>query len=262
MTDDRHQPIEWGLRGRTALVTGGTRGIGEAIARGLVAAGARVWVTSKPGSDEHLGGGWPDGVRPTHRETDSRDRAALDQLRTEIEGRMGRLDILVANAGINVRMHALDLPDEQVQAIIDTNLYGTFATIQTLAPLVLARPGGRIVVNSSMAAVHGLDLRAVYAATKAGLSGLVRSLAIEWGRHEATVNAVGPGIIRTPLTETYMTEHPERVAAALRNTPLGRLGEPADVADVVLFLCSDAARFITGQTIYVDGGLTAGSSWW
>jgi NAD(P)-dependent dehydrogenase (short-subunit alcohol dehydrogenase family) len=107
-----------------------------------------------------------------------------------------------------------------------------------------------------------MALRAPYTATKAGLSGLVRSLSIEWGRYGATVNAVGPGIIQTPLTQEYMKQNPERVSAAIANTPLGRLGEPEDVADVVAFLASDAARFITGQTIYVDGGLTAGSSWW
>jgi NAD(P)-dependent dehydrogenase (short-subunit alcohol dehydrogenase family) len=118
------------------------------------------------------------------------------------------------------------------------------------------------VVTSSFAAIHGLDVRAAYTATKAGLSGLVRSLAIEWGPKGVTVNAIGPGIIETPLTRAYMDQHPERVAATIENTPLRRIGTPEDVADVVAFLASDGARFITGQTVYVDGGISAGSAWW
>jgi NAD(P)-dependent dehydrogenase (short-subunit alcohol dehydrogenase family) len=118
------------------------------------------------------------------------------------------------------------------------------------------------VITSSVSAIHGMDLRAAYTATKAGLSGLVRALAIEWGPLGVTVNAVGPGVIETPLTKAYMEEHPERVEATVANTPLRRVGQPEDVADVVLFLASDAARFMTGQTVFVDGGLSAGSAWW
>jgi NAD(P)-dependent dehydrogenase (short-subunit alcohol dehydrogenase family) len=137
-----------------------------------------------------------------------------------------------------------------------------FITCQVFGPLLLAKPGGRVVVTSSLSAIHGMNLRAAYAATKAGVSGLVRSLAIEWGPKGANVNAVGPGIIKTPLTMAYMEQFPERVTASIEHTPLRRLGTPEDVADVVAFLASDGARFITGQTIYVDGGISAGSSWW
>jgi NAD(P)-dependent dehydrogenase (short-subunit alcohol dehydrogenase family) len=135
-------------------------------------------------------------------------------------------------------------------------------TCQVFGPLLFARPGGRVVVTGSLSGIHGMNLRAAYAATKAGVSGLVRSLAVEWGPHGVTVNAVGPGIIKTPLTMAYMEQHPERVTATIEHTPLRRLGEPEDVADVVVFLASEQARFITGQTIYVDGGISAGSSWW
>jgi NAD(P)-dependent dehydrogenase (short-subunit alcohol dehydrogenase family) len=146
--------------------------------------------------------------------------------------------------------------------MLDTNLYGAFVTCQVFGPLLFAQPGGRVVVTSSVSAVHGQDLRVAYASTKAGLSGMVRALAIEWGPLGVNVNAVGPGVIETPLTRAYMEQYPERVEAAIANTPLRRIGLPEDVADVVLFLASDAARFITGQTIYVDGGISAGSSWW
>ncbi len=189
---------------------------------------------------------------------DVRDRAALENLRD----RVGELDILVPNAGINTRGKALDLGDAQLRDMIDTNLYGVFVTSQVFAPALFDRPHSRVVVTSSAVAIHGMDVRAAYTATKAGLSGLVRSLAIEWGPLGVTVNAVGPGIIRTPLTQAYMDEFPERATATVENTPLRRLGTPEDVADVVAFLASDDARFITGQTLFVDGGITAGSAWW
>jgi NAD(P)-dependent dehydrogenase (short-subunit alcohol dehydrogenase family) len=189
---------------------------------------------------------------------DVRDRGQLEAMRD----RLTSLDILVPNAGINTRGKALDLADAPLRDMLETNLYGAFVTCQVFAPLLLSKPGGRVVITSSVSAIHGMDVRAAYTATKAGLSGLVRSLAIEWGPMGTTVNAVGPGVIRTSLTQAYIDQNPERVQATIANTPLRRLGTPEDVADVVAFLVSDGARFITGQTVYVDGGITAGSSWW
>jgi NAD(P)-dependent dehydrogenase (short-subunit alcohol dehydrogenase family) len=189
---------------------------------------------------------------------DVRDRRDLERVRDSLDS----LDILVPNAGVNTRIEAAGLDDGSLRDILDTNLYGVFVTCQVMAPLLLRRPGGRCVVTSSISAVHGQRLRAAYCGTKAGLSGLVRALAVEWGPLGCTVNAVGPGVIRTPLTQAYMDDNPDRVEAAIAHTPLRRLGEPEDVAGVVTFLASDAAGFITGQTIFVDGGLTAGSDWW
>lgn len=251
------------FEGRTALVTGTTSGIGLCVAQALVGRGAYV-IALGPGDaavrelERPFGG----SERVRTLALDIRDRAALEALRDSLTADEVTLDILVANAGTNVRRPALELTDEEIRVVIDTNLYGTFTTLQVLAPLALRRPGARIVVTSSVAAVWGYNLRAPYTASKAGLSGLVRSLAIEWGPFGATVNAVGPGLIRTPLLETYMREHPERVEAAIAHTPLRRFGEPEDVSDVILFLASGAARFITGQTIVVDGGLSVGNSWW
>jgi len=245
--------------GRTALVTGGTRGIGLAIVRALRREGARVIAIGK--SKEQVAAfrsEFAEDPLASVELADVRERGALEEVRQ----RMTELDILIPNAGVNTRVKALELPDESLREMLETNLYGVFVTCQVFAPLLFAKPGGRVVITSSVSAIHGMDLRAAYTATKAGLSGLVRSLAIEWGPRGVTVNAVGPGIIETPLIRAYMDQHPERVKAAIDNTPLRRIGMPEEVADVVVFLASDAARFISGQTIFVDGGLSAGSAWW
>jgi NAD(P)-dependent dehydrogenase (short-subunit alcohol dehydrogenase family) len=247
------------VEGRRALVTGGTRGIGLAIVRALRREGAQVIAIGK--SKEQIAAfqrEFAEDPLASAELADVRDRGALEAIRDRLEG----LDILIPNAGVNTRVKALDLPDESLREILETNLYGVFVTCQVFAPLLFAKPPARVVITSSVSAIHGMDLRAAYTATKAGLTGLVRSLAIEWGPRGVTVNAVGPGVIETPLTKVYMDQHPERVQATIDNTPLRRIGTPEDVADVVLFLASDAARFMTGQTIFVDGGLTAGSAWW
>jgi NAD(P)-dependent dehydrogenase (short-subunit alcohol dehydrogenase family) len=245
--------------GQTALVTGGTRGIGLAIVRALRREGARVIAIGKSQDQiDAFRSEFAEDPLATAELADVRERGALEAVRQ----RLTELDILIPNAGVNTRVKALELQDESLRDMLETNLYGVFLTCQVFAPLLLAKPGGRVVITSSVAAIHGMDVRAAYTATKAGLSGLVRSLAIEWGPHGVTVNAVGPGIIETPLTKAYMEQHPERVQAAIDNTPLRRIGLPEDVADVVVFLASDAARFMTGQTVFVDGGLSAGSAWW
>ena len=237
------------LTGKTALVTGGTHGIGLAIARGLRDAGAAVVVASRSAQP----------IDQFRAEVcDVRDLSALERLRDSLES----LDILVANAGVTRRTEALDLEEAELRDMIDTNFYGVFLTCQVMGPLLLRNPGGRCIVTSSISAIHGQKLRAAYCGTKAGVSGLVRALAVEWGPRGCTVNAVGPGVVRTPMTETYMKANPQRVDALIAHTPLRRIAEPDDVAGVVTFLASPAAGLITGQTIFVDGGVTAGSDWW
>jgi NAD(P)-dependent dehydrogenase (short-subunit alcohol dehydrogenase family) len=242
------------LDGRSALVTGGTRGIGLAIARALQREGAGVLAVSR--SEEHVEAARALGLDA--RACDVRDRASLERLRDSLDG----LDVLVSNVGVNKRVEALDLDDDALRDILETNLYATFATCQVLGPLLLRRPGGRCIITSSISAVHGQRLRAAYCASKAGVSGLVRALAVEWGPRGCTVNAIGPGVTRTPLTDAYIEANPDRLRAVIEHTPLRRVAEPEDVAGVVVFLASDAARFVTGQTVFVDGGLTAGSDWW
>jgi NAD(P)-dependent dehydrogenase (short-subunit alcohol dehydrogenase family) len=251
------------LHGKVALITGGARGIGKAITSNFLNSGAKVLVMDY--SDDCI-----EGLRQEYSSSsmlstfkgDIRHRDDLERVRDEIVQSNIGLDILIANAGVNVRTPALNLKDEDLRLMLETNLYGSFITMQTFAPLLIQKLSGNVIVTSSVVAFYGETLRAAYTATKAGLSGLIRSLAHEWGQYGVTVNAVGPGVIHTPLIQNYMNEYPERVNDVIAHTPLGRLGTPEDIADVVLFMASDASRFITGQTIVVDGGFSAGTDMW
>ena len=237
------------LEGKKALVTGGNRGIGLAIAYAMHEAGADVVIAGRSAVP----------LDPFRSEVcDVRDRAQVERLRDTFDS----LDILVANAGMNKRGLAIELDDSALRDIIDTNYYGVFVTCQVFGPLLIQKPGGRCIMTSSIAGIHGQKLRVAYGGSKAALDGTVRALAVEWGPLGCTVNALAPGFIRTPLSLPYMEANPDRVEAVIAHTPLRRLGEPVDVAKVAVFLASDAAAFITGQTIYVDGGVTAGSDWW
>jgi NAD(P)-dependent dehydrogenase (short-subunit alcohol dehydrogenase family) len=254
---------EQALAGRTALVTGGTSGIGLAVARRLARDGARLVIVAReapPQAADHLLG--VGCAPPLLFQADIGRRDQLEEVREALEQSAVELSIVVANAGVARRGEALETPDEDVRMMLDTNLYGSFVTLQVFVPMVARRPGGRVVLTGSVTAIHGMRRRALYSATKAALSGLVRSLAVEWGALGVSVNAVGPGIIRTPLLQPYVAAYPERAAAAIAATPLRRLGEPEDVAGVVAFLASDGAGFITGQTVFVDGGISAGDAWW
>jgi NAD(P)-dependent dehydrogenase (short-subunit alcohol dehydrogenase family) len=245
--------------GKTALVTGGTRGIGLAISKSLHAAGASVVALSRAEDQvAAMRAEFGDDPRMRVEVADVRERADLERVRDSLT----ELHVLVPNAGVATRIEALDLDDESLRTMIDTNYYGIFITCQVFGPLLLRRPGGRVVMTSSISAIHGQKLRAAYCGSKGAVSALTRALAVEWGPRGATVNAVAPGIIRTPLIQAYADANPDKVEAGIAHTPLRRLGETEDVADVVLFFASDAARFVTGQTLVVDGGMTMGSDWW
>ncbi len=251
---------------RGLFVTGGTSGIGLAIAVRLAATHAPVFLMSRQASssgDEVATAFAERGLpSPNLLDGDVADRPRMLEIRDRLVGDGVDIGTVVASAGIAVRSLALEVADEDVRAMIDTNLYGLFLTFQTLASLVLAGPEGRFIAVSSLSAVHGQRLRAVYAATKAGVSGLVRGLATEWSPMGATVNAIGPGLLKTPLTSAYMDAHPERAQAALDHILVGRLGKLQDVAHAAEFLASPESSFVTGQTILVDGGVSAGSDWW
>ena len=239
------------LSGRVALVTGSTRGIGRAIAGTLAECGARVAVVGrdKARADAvaaEIGGG------AIGFSCDVSDTAAVAQLVSAVENEFGTLDILVNNAGINRDNIVMRIRDDDWNAVIDTNLRGAFATIRAASRGMMKRRWGRIVNITSIVGLTGNRGQANYAASKAGLIGLTKSVAKELGSRNILVNAVAPGFIDTEMTAAMTPEAQESLTGTI---PLERLGSPADVAAAVAFLASDHAAYITGQVIVVDGGI-------
>ena len=243
------------LDGRVALVTGGSRGIGAAICTELAAAGAEVAVNYAQDVSAATAvcdavGAAGGSAHPVQGDVSTAEGAAA--LVAAVEGDIGPIAILVNNAGITRDDLIMRLSDEDWRSVIDTNLGGAFFTCRALSRPMLKRRAGVIVNITSIVGVHGNAGQTNYAASKAGLIGLTKSLAKELGGRGIRVNAIAPGYIATELTDALPDQARE---AILGGTPLGRLGEPADVARAVRFLCSDAAGFITGDVLAVDGGL-------
>jgi 3-oxoacyl-[acyl-carrier protein] reductase len=243
------------LEGRVALVTGGSRGIGAAVCAELGAAGAEVVVNYASSADaaEAVCAGIRDaGGTATAVAGDVSTPEGAAALVSQVESDVGPIAILVCNAGITRDNLIMKLSDDDWRAVVDTNLGGAFFTCRAVARPMLKRRAGAIVTMSSVVGVHGNAGQTNYAASKAGLIGLTKALAKELGGRGIRVNAIAPGYIATELTDAL----PEAAREAiLGQTPLGRLGDPADVARAVRFLVSDAAAFVTGDVLAVDGGL-------
>ena len=234
------------LEGKTALVTGGSRGIGRAIALELGRAGANVVVSYRTGREEAEAVASEIGGRAV--EADVGDPESAKAL---VEG-AGDLDILVNNAGRTRDGLLARMSDEDWRTVIDTNLSSVFYTCRAAARPMMKRRVGAIVNVSSIVGVHGNFGQTNYAASKAGIIGFTKSLARELGSRNVRANVVAPGYVKTQLTDVLPEE---ATAMMLTNTPLGRLGDPEDVAGAVRFLCSDDAKFVTGAVLLVDGGL-------
>ncbi len=240
---------------KVAVVTGGNSGIGFSLARILGNAGARVAIVNRNHETgaEAAGKLTQEGIVAHALEADISIKDDVSEMVDHIEKKMGAIDILVNCAGINIRKKALDFSEEDWDRMLDINLKGTFLTCQAVGGRMIQNGGGRIINISSIASAIGLVDRAPYCASKGGVTQLTKVLAIEWARSGVTVNAIGPGFVRTPLI-TALLEDPEFQEKVNALVPMGRIAEPEDLQGILLVLCSDAGAYITGQTIYVDGG--------
>jgi len=231
---------------RTVLVTGGNRGIGLAIARAFVANGDRVAVT-------HRGSGAPDGLFGVQCDVTSAED--VERAFTEVEAELGPVEILIANAGITDDTLLLRMSEESFQRVLDANLVGAYRVAQRAAKGMLRQRRGRLIFISSVVALVGAAGQANYAASKAGLIGFARSIARELGSRSITANVIAPGFIETDMT-AQLTE--ARRGEILGGVPLNRFGSADEVAGAALFLASDAAAYVSGVVLPVDGGLGMG----
>jgi NAD(P)-dependent dehydrogenase (short-subunit alcohol dehydrogenase family) len=245
------------LAGKHALVTGGGTGIGLAISRAFCEQGARVVITGRREdvlrtACESL------GRNASYRTCDIAKLQSLPALVEEIEKNGAPLDILVNNAGINLKKPALEVTDEEFDRIIQTNLNGLFALTREVGRGMAKRGRGAILNITSMAALYGLTKIPAYAASKTAVLGLTRVLASELASSGIRVNAIAPGFIFSDMTDKALNSDPERKRRVIERTPMGRMGQAEEVAAAAVFLCSDAASFITGVNLPVDGGNSIG----
>jgi len=246
------------LEGKVGVITGGTSGIGRALSLGLAEAGADVVATARRQQqvDETAAEIEALGRQTLRLASDVCDRSSLDQLLAAILQRFGKVDILINCAGRIKRTPTLTMPEEEWSAILDTNLTGTLRACQVFGRPMLDRGYGRIINIASLNSFVALSDVAAYAASKAGVVSLTRSLAVEWSKRGVTVNAIAPGVFRTDLNAQLLDSTP-RGQELLMRTPMGRFGKTEELIGAAVYLASAAASFVTGQTLVVDGGFLA-----
>ena len=248
-----------GIRDNVYLITGGARGVGRAMAEALLAAGARVALADNRG----------DAVAATAREIDPGgeraiglaldvcDAAATEDVVEQAERALGPLAGLIACAGITGSAKAEEMPLATWQRVLDVNLTGTFLSCQAVARRLLPRGRGAIVTIASLTGIGGQPGRANYAASKWGVIGLTKTMALEWGRRGVRINCIAPNVIETPLVMQGVP-HEFIYGVIVDRTPMARIGQPSEIATAALFLLSDAASYVTGVVLPVDGGISAG----
>lgn len=250
--------MDWfDIRGRVALVTGASKGLGKAMAMGLARAGANLALCSrnvgelekaKEEAARH-------GVAARAYRMDVLDRASVRAAVDAAARDFGRIDILVNNAGVNVRKPVTELAEEEWDLVLDTNLKGYFLVAQAVVPHMIEQGGGKVINIASIMGAVALENLVAYASSKGGVVQMTKVMALEWAKHNITVNAIGPTYFETPLVAALRND-PERFRFINERTPMGRWGRPEELEGTVVFLASRASDFITGQTIYVDGGWT------
>ena len=247
------------LKGKIAVVLGGASGIGQAIAYAYARAGAAAVVASSRDSVkvhaaaleiEKL------GAKTLDRVADVRDRASLEKLCGDVVANFGRVDILVVTSGVFLKTPSVEVSEADWAAVIDANLSGSFRANQIFGKQMIAQQSGSIINTCSMTTFVSFNGVTAYAASKSGVGMLTKQLACEWARHNVRVNAIAPGVFRTPLN-TAALDIPERAAAILARTPMGRFGQVSEIAGAAIYLASEASSFVTGIILPIDGGFLA-----
>jgi NAD(P)-dependent dehydrogenase (short-subunit alcohol dehydrogenase family) len=256
-----HTPMDrFSLKGKTAIVTGSSRGIGRAVAVAYARAGARVVVSSRKVDAclavvEQLRG---EGLEATAIGCNISRKDEVLSLVDQTEKTYGPVDVLVCNAAVNPYYGPMSgISDEAFSKVMDVNIRSNLWLVNRVAPGMAERGGGSVVIISSIAGLTGSRVLGAYAISKAADMQLARNLALEWGKQGVRVNCIAPGLIKTDFAKA-LWDNPKTLAAALASSPLNRIGEPDDIAGAALLLGSDAGRFITGTTIVIDGGVMVG----